>query len=127
MQLTADGTLDYFSAELRKFVGTLPLASRDSAKTLAEDLLTYFGRLYRDTDALAKKIAALGDAGTSRAADGEAIQAWKSLRETRSARSPTTSNACKEQLTRSSLLLEAKRSGAHLGHALGSWSGQSPA
>ena len=76
MQLTADGTLDYFSAELRKFVGTLPLASRDSAKTLAEDLLTYFGRLYRYTDALAKKIAALGHAGTSGAAMGEAIQAW---------------------------------------------------
>lgn len=76
MQLTADGTLDYFAAELRKFVSTLPSASRNRALALAEDVLSSFGRLYRYTDALAKKIAGFGHAGISGAAMGDAIQAW---------------------------------------------------
>jgi erythromycin esterase-like protein len=45
MQLTADGTLDFFAAELRKYVGTLPSILRDRAQALSEDVLTYFGRL----------------------------------------------------------------------------------
>jgi erythromycin esterase len=76
MQLTADGALDCFTAELREFVSTLPSASRGHVKALAEDVLTYFGRLYRYTDALAKKIAAFGHAGMSGPAMGNAIQAW---------------------------------------------------
>jgi erythromycin esterase len=76
MQLTADGTLDYFAAELRKFVSSLASASRNRAQALAEDVLSSFGRLYRYTDALANKIAGFGHAGISGAAMGDAIQAW---------------------------------------------------
>jgi erythromycin esterase len=76
MQLTADGTLDYFAAELRKFVSTLPSSSRDRAQGLAEDVLTYFRRLYHYTDELAKKIAEFGHAGINGSAMGDAIQKW---------------------------------------------------
>ncbi len=76
MQLTADGTLDYFAAELRKFVSTLPSPSRNRAQTLAENVLTSFRRLYRYTDALAKKLAASEHAGISGDAMRDAIQGW---------------------------------------------------
>jgi erythromycin esterase len=76
MQLTAPGTLDYFSAELRAFLGTLNPKTRERAKTLADDALNYFGRLNRYTDALAEKLNELGRAGISGTAQGAAIQDW---------------------------------------------------
>jgi erythromycin esterase len=76
MQLTAPGTLDYFAAELRAFVQTMDPATRSPAEALAEDVLSHFGRLYRYTDALATKLAELGRAGVTGAAQGAAIRAW---------------------------------------------------
>jgi erythromycin esterase len=76
MQLTAAGTLDYFSAELRAFVGILGSKTRNRAEALADDVLNHFGRLNRYADALAEKINELGGAGVTGAARGAALQAW---------------------------------------------------
>jgi erythromycin esterase-like protein len=76
MQLTAPGTLDYFSAELRAFVGTLDPLTRSRAEALAENVLGHFGRLFRYTDALATKLAELGRTGVTGSAQSAAIRAW---------------------------------------------------
>ncbi len=76
MQLTAPGTLDYFSAGLHAFVGTLSPTIRTSAEALADSVLHRFGRLYRYTDALAAKAADLGRVGITGAAQGAAIRDW---------------------------------------------------
>jgi erythromycin esterase len=61
MQITAPGTLDYFGAELRAFIGTLDPMTQREAAPLAENVLNHFGRLFRYTDALATKAVELGD------------------------------------------------------------------
>ncbi len=61
MQITAPGTLDYFGAELRAFIGTLDPMTRREAEPLAENVLNHFGRLFRYTDALATKAVEPGD------------------------------------------------------------------
>jgi erythromycin esterase len=76
MQLTAPGTLDYFAAELRAFLGTLGPKTRSRAEALADSILNRFGRLNRYADALAAKNTELGRAGVTGAAQGAAIQAW---------------------------------------------------
>jgi erythromycin esterase-like protein len=77
MQLTAPGTLDYFAAELRAFLGTLNRTAQSRAEAPAENLLHHFGRLWRYTDALANRAAELGRASVAGAAQGEAIRAWQ--------------------------------------------------
>ena len=76
MQLTAPGTLEYFSAQLRAAVRTLNLKARARAEGLAADVLNHFGRLNRYTDALADKLNDLGRRGITGAAHAAAIQAW---------------------------------------------------
>jgi erythromycin esterase len=78
MQLTAGGSLEYFSAELRAFVDTLtPAARRKRAEMLANNVLEHFGRMNRYIDALAAKNAELGRAGVMGAAQGAAMKAWE--------------------------------------------------
>jgi erythromycin esterase len=72
MQLTAPGTLGYFAAELRAFVGILSPTTRTRAQALAGSVLNHFGRLYRYTDALAAKAAGLTRSGIT----GAAIRDW---------------------------------------------------
>ena len=76
MQLTAPGTLDYFSAELHAFADTLDSVVRGRARPLAEDLLTHFALLDRYAEALATKAAELGRAGIAGDAQGTVIRAW---------------------------------------------------
>jgi erythromycin esterase len=76
MQLTAPGTFDYFTSELRGFVGALGPMTRNRGQALAENVLNYFGHLYRYTDALATKGAELGRAGVIGAALSDAMRAW---------------------------------------------------
>jgi hypothetical protein len=47
MQLTAPGTLDHFSAEVRAFVGTVDPTRRNRAEALTESVLSHLGRLSR--------------------------------------------------------------------------------
>ena len=61
MQITAPGTPEYFSVELRAFIGTLEPTARRQAEPLAENVLNHFRRLFRYTDALATKTAEPGD------------------------------------------------------------------
>lgn len=76
MQLTAPGTLDYFTSELRAFVAALGPMTRSRAEALAENVLNRFGRLYRYTDALVTKGAELGRSGVIGAALSGAMRAW---------------------------------------------------
>jgi erythromycin esterase len=76
MQLTAPGTFEHFSAELRAFVRTTDPARRDRAQALAERVLEHFGRLSRFAPARAAKAAELGRAGITGAAQSEAMQRW---------------------------------------------------
>jgi erythromycin esterase len=76
MQLTAPGTLDHFTAELRAFMSTLDPMMRRQAEALAETLLNHFRLLYRFTDASARKAGDLTRAGATGAARGAAMQAW---------------------------------------------------
>lgn len=77
MQLTAQGTLEYFSGELRAFISTLELSVRPQAAELSEKVLEYFGRLWRYTDALAAKIDELTRAGVAGTERGTAIRDWE--------------------------------------------------
>jgi erythromycin esterase len=77
MQLTAPGTLDYFAAELRAFVGTLDSRMRSRAEAPAESVLDHFGPLWRYTSALATKATELRRAGVTGAARDAAIRAWE--------------------------------------------------
>jgi erythromycin esterase len=76
MQLTAPGTYEYFSGELRAFVRTLA-RMQNQAAPLAEDVLNHFARLNRYAEALAEKAAEIQRAGVTGAAHSTAIRDWE--------------------------------------------------